>query len=135
MMVKVKEVVDSVGYCGLVCRLCHLSDKCSGCKSDNNCCGRHLSDTGCYQYNCCIRKGINGCWECDEFPCSEDMFSESHDLRLRAFIRFIKEEGLDKLAECLVKNQENGTLYGYKKDYDGLESEEAVIKLIKEGRK
>jgi hypothetical protein len=56
------EVSKSIGYCGLVCRLCHLADKCDGCKSNKNCCAKHLSEKGCYQYNCCVEKNINGCW-------------------------------------------------------------------------
>lgn len=58
------------------------------------------------------------------------MFSEGHDLRLRAFIRFAKEYGIEKLAECVLINQKNGILYGYQKDYDQLESENAVIALL-----
>ena len=65
----INEVSESIGYCGLVCKLCHLADKCDGCKSNKNCCGKHLSEEGCYQYNCCVDKNISGCWECEDFPC------------------------------------------------------------------
>jgi len=61
------------------------------------------------------------------------MFSESHDLRLRSFVRFIKDEGLEKLAKCIIENEIIGIEYGYQKDYDGLETEEDVIKLLKTG--
>ena len=127
------ELVESIGYCGLICKLCHLADKCSGCKSEQNCCGRHLSDSGCYQYDCCVSRGINGCWECDESPCNEDMFSENHDLRLRTFVKCAKEEGLETLAKYVLTNQGKGIQYGYQKDYDGLETEEAVLKLLRTG--
>ena len=131
----INEVSNSIGYCGLVCKLCHLADKCDGCKSDQNCCGRNLSELGCYQYNCCVDKKINGCWECKDFPCGEDMFSDSHDIRLRAFVRCAKEEGIEKLAEYVLVNQEKGIKYGHQKDYDGLNSEEEVLKLLKTGEK
>jgi hypothetical protein len=62
------------------------------------------------------------------------MFSESHDLRLRAFVRFIKAEGLEKFAECIIENEKRGVRYGYQKDYDGLETEEDVIELLKTTR-
>lgn len=130
---KTKKIIDSIGYCGLICNLCHLAKECDGCKSDNNRCQRHLSETGCYQYNCCKDRNLDGCWECEDFNCGKDMFSESHDLRLRAFIRFIKDEGLEKLATCIIENEKNGVKYGYQKDYDGLETEEDVIKLLKTG--
>ena len=61
------------------------------------------------------------------------MFSESHDLRLRVFVRFIKDEGLEELARCIIENEKHGIEYGHQKDYDGLETEEDVIKLLKTG--
>jgi hypothetical protein len=63
------------------------------------------------------------------------MFSHNHDIRLRAFIRCAREEGIERLAEYVVTNQKNGIMYGYQKDYDGLESEEAVLRLLRTGKK
>ena len=131
----IKEVADSIGYCGLICRFCHESDHCNGCKSNNNCCGRHLSEQGCFQYNCCVNKGINGCWECSESPCTKDMFNEHHNIRNRTFVKVAKAEGIDKLAQYVLVNQNNGILYGWNKDYDNLESEEAIIDLLHNGVK
>jgi hypothetical protein len=78
---------------------------------------------------------LNGCWECADFNCGKDMFSEAHDLRLRAFVRFIRDEGLEQLAKCIAANERNGFRYGHQKDYDGLETEEDVISLLKTGMK
>jgi hypothetical protein len=130
-----KEISDNIGYCGLVCSFCHLSESCGGCKTSNNCCSKNLSETGCFQYDCCVSKKLNGCWECSDFPCNHDMFSESHDVRLRAFVRLAKEEGIQKLAEYVLKNQQNGILYGHNKDYDHLGSEEAVLTFLRTGEK
>jgi len=132
--VNINEVVQNMGYCGLVCSLCHEADQCTGCKSDQNCCGRHLSKEGCLHYNCCVEKGIMGCWECEVGPCGEDMFSEYHDVRNRTFIKVAKNEGIEKLAEYILNNQQNEIIYGYNKDYDNLETEEAVIDLLHNGR-
>ena len=88
----------------------------------------------CYQYNCCNNKNISGCWECADSPCDEDMFSISHEIRLRAFVQCAKEEGIKKLAEYVLKNQQSGIVYGHNKDYDHLESEEAVLKLLRSGK-
>jgi len=129
------EVAKNIGYCGLVCSFCHLKDACDGCKSGKNCCGRYLSEDGCYQYNCCVEKGLEGCWECDDFCCGKEMFSESHDIRLRAFVRCAKEEGVEKLAEYVLRNQQKGIKYGHNKDYDGLGSEEVVLKFLRTGQK
>lgn len=130
---EVKEVEDSIGYCGLICKLCHEVERCGGCKSESNSCGRHLSEGGCFHYNCCIEKGLNGCWECEEAPCKNDMFSEQHDIRIRTFVKVAKAEGIGKLAEYVCNNQNNGIIYGWKKDYDNLEREEAVIDLLHRG--
>ena len=131
----IKEIANSIGYCGLICQFCHEADHCEGCKSNHNCCGRYLSEQGCFQYNCCINKGINGCWECSEGPCTEDMFNAHHDMRNRTFVKVAKAEGIDKLAQYVLENQNSGILYGWQKDYDNLESEEAIIDLLHNGIK
>lgn len=132
-ILKTEDIVNNIGYCGLICSLCHLAKDCGGCKSGNNSCGRYLSESGCYQYNCCRERNLNGCWECPDFNCGKDMFSDAHDVRLRAFVRFIRDEGLEKLARCIIENEKNGIRYGHQKDYDGLGTEEAVIQRLMAG--
>ena len=39
------------------------------------------------------------------------------------------------LAKYVLINQQKGILYGYQKDYDGLASEEMVLKLLRTGIK
>ncbi len=126
-----QALIDSIAYCGLVCGMCHLSAECDGCKNTAKLCSRSAV---CYQRNCCIQKGIQGCWECAEFPCGKDMHAPPHDLRIRAFVAFIQAEGAETLVDCLLRNQARGIHYGYKRDYDGLASEEQVIQLLKTGR-
>lgn len=123
----VSQIANSIACCGLVCGLCHLADHCDGCKNEKNCCGCRTNAEGCYQYACCKEKGIDGCWKCEIGPCDKGMFSENHDIRNRAFIKYSKENGKDKLAERLYSNMQKGIYYGYGKDYDGLGSVEAVI--------
>ena len=123
-------IAQSIAYCGLVCKLCHVADSCSGCRSVDKCCGMRTSLKGCFQYSCCIEKGIEGCWECEFAPCDKGMFSVSRDLRLRAFIRFIKDNSKERIAECLYDNMQKGIYYGHGRDYDNLASEQDVIKLL-----
>jgi hypothetical protein len=133
---EINEIIDSLSYCGLVCKLCHLKNECDGCRNTANKCPNHSRKwEGCYHRNCCIKKNINGCWECESFPCKNDMFSDTHDLRIRAFVKFIKEEGLEKLAECLIENEKKGIKYGYQKDYDFKRSEDDVLELLRTGKK
>lgn len=126
------DVTKSIAYCGLVCALCHEGATCDGCRQGQ---GRCASKDGCFQYNCCRKKGIQGCWECADAPCGKDMFSREHDRRLRAFVRCAKEEGLEKLGTYIFKNQICGIQYGYDKDYDHLSSEEEVLQLLRTGKK
>jgi len=125
-----RALISSIAYCGLVCGKCHLSSRCEGCKNTASLCER---SEVCYQRNCCIRQGLQGCWECNKFPCSEDMYGPGHDLRIKAFAAFIKEEGAEKLIDCLLANEERGIYYGLGRDYDGKNSEEEVIQLLKLG--
>ncbi|MGF6989809.1 hypothetical protein M2150_001052 [Lachnospiraceae bacterium PM6-15] len=130
-----KTILNSIAYCGLICALCHETKNCYGCKSDNNCCGRKASENDCFQYNCCTAKRIEGCWECDFAPCDYDMFSEDHDIRNRTFVKVAKAEDVDKLAEYVAHNQENGIIYGWNKDYDNLGSEQPVIDMLHKSKK
>lgn len=130
---EIRQISKSIACCGLVCQLCHLADNCNGCRSEQNCCGARNTPEGCYQYNCCQEKKLDGCWECKVSPCDKGMFSNNHDLRLRAFIEFIKENGKDKLSENIYNNMQKNIYYGHGKDYDNLENKEAVLKMIKMG--
>jgi hypothetical protein len=125
-----RALVESIAYCGLVCGRCHLSAECDYCKNTASLCAR---SEVCYQRNCCIQKGLQGCWECAEFPCGEDMHGPPHDLKIRAYVAFIKAEGAEALVDCLLRNEADGIHYGQGRDYDGMDSEEQVIRLLKTG--
>ncbi len=131
----IEEIAESIGYCGLVCKMCKL---CDGCKSGENCCAKHVSAEGCYQYGCCNGKGFNGCWECNEFPCNRDMFAGGN-IRLKAFVRCAREEGVLKLAEYLKRNADQGIQYHKDKeltgDYDGFQSEQEVLLMLRTGKR
>ena len=125
-----QALVDSIAYCGLVCGRCHLRAECDFCKNTASLCAR---SEVCYQRNCCIERELQGCWECVEFPCGKDMHSTTHDLRIRAFVAFIKAEGAESLVDCLLRNEADGIHYGHGRDYDSKNSEEEVIQLLKTG--
>lgn len=129
-MMNKEELIDSIAYCGLVCGMCHLKSECDGCKNTARLCTR---SEVCYQRNCCIQKGIEGCWECAEFPCGKDMHAPPHDLRIRTFVAFIKAEGAETLIDCLLRNETQGIHYGHNRDYDNKSSEEEVVQLLKTG--
>ncbi len=122
-----KDLVESIAYCGLVCSLCHLSTECDFCKNSAILCKRSEI---CFQRNCCIPKGLEGCWECTEFPCDKDMHAPPSDIKIKAFVTFIKTKGVETFIDCLVKNESKGIHYGLGKDYDGRENEAEVIALL-----
>ena len=137
----VEQIKNSISYCGLICCLCSADGSCD-CRTKNRCSKKH-SPEGCFQYDCCVSKGLNGCWECPEAPCDKDMFAPNKTKRLssrtklRVFIKCINEDGIDMFAQCIMKNAENGIVYhrnGVYGDYD-LETEEDILQLLRTGSK
>lgn len=120
-----------VAFCGLACCVCSKNDNCLGCRND----GCKDKDW-CKHFKCCKEKGLKGCWECDEFPCTGGMLD---NLRVRAFAKFIKQYGEDELMRCLERNEKNGIVYHYDGqlvgDYDKLQTEAEIILMIKHGFK
>ncbi len=125
-----QNIVSSIAYCGLICKLCHLSDECDGCKSKNNRCSKYLSSTGCYQFKCCVEKTINGCWECAEFPCNKDMYSDTYSPKIRAFARCIREDGIEKFASYILDAIKRGLDIRKEGDLD-LKIEREVLDILR----
>lgn len=122
-----KEMLNGIGYCGLVCMFC---GGCSSCREKDQ--GVRVEDIECYHKRCAITYNLNGCWECEKFPCSNgNMF---HNIRVRSFVQFIKDEGLETFMNCIIRNQQNGIVYGENNDYDKVSSSEEVIALIHQGQ-
>ena len=127
------QIKNSISYCGLICILCCPDGTCD-CHSKNDC-EKKSSQEGCFQYDCCIKNGFAGCWECPDFSCDKDMFDDDH-LRLKTFVKCIKEDGKIKFSEYILRNLNNGIIYhrnGFNGDYD-LETEEAILKLLRNGK-
>lgn len=58
----------SVGYCGYLCTACPgMAQSCAGCKAGGG-------DAECPQKACCAGKGLQGCWECSDFPCAQGQY-------------------------------------------------------------
>ena len=68
------ELARTIAYCGLVCGVCvHATPEREGCPG----CRRGGGDRRCYQRTCCQDNGLQGCWECDEFPCEHGYFADA----------------------------------------------------------
>jgi hypothetical protein len=120
-----------IAYCGLACCVCSENNNCVGCRNDGC-----KDKEWCKNFNCCKVKGLDGCWKCDEFPCSNSMLNKT---RIRAFARFIKEYGEERLINCLDINEQSGMKYHYKGellgDYDEPKTEDEIIRLIINGKR
>src|SRR5690554_51947 len=122
----IQKIKESYTICGLVCSLCIHSTNCSGCKCINENCDIKV---------CCTEKGLNYCFECDEYPCAKDMYK---NMRVNAFNTVAKTEGLEKLAEYLYTNYNRGIVYHRENkltgDYDRCNTIEEIIDLLKNGK-
>lgn len=119
-----------LAYCGLACCVCSQNEICAGCRNDG-CTGREW----CRNRNCCIEKGIRGCWECADFPCGEGMLEK---LKPRVFSKFASRCGEEALLDRLEENEAAGIVYhyegGFTGDYDAAETEECLVDLILYGK-
>jgi hypothetical protein len=119
-----------IAYCGLACAVCSENASCVGCR-DDGCAGKEW----CKNLKCCRTRGIDGCWDCKDFPCSGTMLDK---LRVRAFASFVKQHGGDLLLDCLERNERAGIKYHYPGmitgDYDIPESEAGILDLLMLGK-
>lgn len=120
-----------MAYCGLACSLCNDHKDCPGCKE-----GGCSAKDWCKIYNCCKNKNIDGCYECDNFPCDNPMLAK---IKIRTFTKFMMKYGKDKLEDNLERNEKAGIVYHYDGqivgDYDMPKTEEPIIDMIMTGKK
>lgn len=119
-----------IACCGLACCVCSRNETCVGCRNEG-CSGKDW----CVNLKCCREKGLNGCWECAEFPCEGSMLDK---LKIRTFATFVRDHGEAELMRFLARNERNGMVYHYPDqivgDYDAATTEAELLRLICEGR-
>jgi hypothetical protein len=119
-----------IAYCGLACAVCSENTQCTGCRNDGC-----IEKEWCFNLKCCRSKQLNGCWECENFPCSGNMLDK---VRVRAFASFVKRYGEETLLNCLEKNEHSGIVYHHPGkltgDYDVPQTEEGIIHMILTGK-
>lgn len=123
---------NGIARCGLACCVCCEQDDCRGCDSEDC----RYKDY-CQNRKCSREKGLRYCAECPEEDCRKDVLA---DLKPRAFNEFIHRYGVEKLMECLERNEAAGMVYHRSKtdlygDYDAPETMEEIIRLILTGKK
>jgi len=119
------NAMDEIGYCGLDCTVCvHARknrDACAGCHQ-----GGGAED--CYQRKCCEERSLDGCWECDEFPCNNGFFADDAWKGLcTGFCYVIKEVGKERFSRLVRKYMGDKVELG---DYRYKKREDIVSILI-----
>lgn len=119
-----------IAFRGLACAVCSENNHCPRCRS-NGCTNKE----SCKNYLCCRTKGLDRCWECGNFPCSGTILDKP---RIRAVARFARNYGVERLIECLARNERAGIEYHYPgkltEDYDLPDSEAGITSMILDGR-
>ena len=113
---KIEELVDSVAYCGLVCGLCDHAPECTWCRNPRSDKDKCAKDT-CYHRKCCLEKGLDGCWQCNLFPCDNGRFVDENTGQAVGFIECIRKKGIKEFISVLLCNEERGIIYGMFGDY------------------
>ena len=108
--------------CGLNCGLCPRyytvgTSRCPGCAGE----GFNESHCSCDMLSCCLRKGLEYCFECDEYPCKKyagegerDSFITHKNILTNAVKA--KEIGIEAYKAEL--NEKIGILQELLKNYD-----------------
>ena len=103
-----EELTKTVAFCGLICGFCISACQswCRGCRN-----GDGTKD--CYQRNCCIQNGLDGCWQCKKFPCDKGYFVDDFWKGLcTCFVQTIKDKGINNFVDLVESRLGKEIEYG-----------------------
>jgi len=98
-----------VAYCGLVCQpVCtHAQSGCVGC-------GAGGGAEACAKRDCCRERQIEGCWQCDDFPCAQGAYGDDAWRGLNVgCVQLAKEMGTTGFGALVLERLGKGFDYGY----------------------
>jgi len=101
---KARKGVDPIARCGLSCNHCFLKEWCGGCRTAYNTCSDacRYPDRTCPNTSCCIEKGFDGCYECDELRGCRKGFYEYDDVNaVKAMALFTRRYGKKELLKTM----------------------------------
>ena len=102
---KARKGVDPIARCGLSCDHCFAKDWCGGCRTPYNTCSYAICnpDKVCPNASCCIEKGIDGCFECDELEkCDHGFYALGKEVAaIKSLALFIRKYGKEELMKTL----------------------------------
>ena len=93
-----RKGVDPIAYCGFSCNHCFLSEWCGSCRTAYNTCSfATVSPDGkCPNAACCQKKGIDGCYACNQLEnCGKGFYTPPNDgaNAARAQAMYIRKHG------------------------------------------
>lgn len=118
-----------IARCGLACCLCSENGHCAGCNA-----GECPDLQWCENRKCSVEHGLDACYLCDE-SCQKGLLGK---IKPYGFKKFIQQYGVERLLDCLERNEQNGVVYhreGINGDYDAFDDVDALIEFIKTGRR
>ena len=103
------ELAKTVAYCGLVCALCPPPRRCE-CRTRPK-----PEEANCHQRNCCIKKGLDGCWQCREFPCDHGYYAKGNMWRGLniASVQCVKDNGKEGLVRLILARHGGQHYHGF----------------------
>ncbi|MBQ2882127.1 MAG: DUF3795 domain-containing protein [Clostridia bacterium] len=84
---------NSIGKCGFYCGSCptYINKKCLGCLEEHQ-------DGDCYTRDCVIKKGLDFCGKCEDFPCNELFIRPKSTVLSKNWLKWKqKERGKDDI--------------------------------------
>ena len=112
-----------VAYCGLVCApVCiHVRNGCVGCSAGGGA-------EACHKRQCCEERTIDGCWQCDSFPCAKEAFGDEAWRGLTVgCVQMVSNMGAATFAALAVSRLGQAFDYGYLR-YQTPEQVEAILR-------
>ena len=126
-----------IARCGLACCLCSENVNCKGCKQDGFLDLSWCKDAEwCENRKCCIAKGIDACWVCQDTECRKGLFGNK--IKALAFTEYARRYGTEALLDRLEINEKAGIVYhreGIMGDYDEFDDLETLIDFILTGER
>jgi hypothetical protein len=98
---------SSLAYCGLSCAVCsHASEGCVGCRGGG---GPEVCDTR----QCCEERRLDGCWQCEGFPCAKFFADEAWTGLDIGCVQLIKALGPQAFMDLARSRLGEAFDYGY----------------------
>lgn len=128
---KARVGVDPVSYCGHHCAYCFLAEECGGCRSTYNACSfaTLFEDGKCPNVTCCVAKGFDGCYECDDLvECCIGYYARENEYVAKATALFVRKYGKQRYTRTLLRVVESSV--NYPKSFDEEGSVEKALQLL-----